>query len=115
MNIDKTFYVIGRVFLLFVLLYLEGCAKKSFILTGHSHVSHQAAVQQVQSALHHAEQQGCTAVSMGAGTGTGIVIPDDCANCDMKDKQNTYDLYVLVRCPSQVEDSPAVPNTPSGK
>lgn len=79
------------------------CSTKGFIVSGSSHVSSEAAVEQLHATLRDAESQGCQAVSVGAGTGTGVAIADDCVECQkLKDKQHSYNVYVLVHCPTSV-------------
>lgn len=104
------------VLLALIVPLLAACATSSVIVTGVSTTSNDDAVQQAQRAIALAEARGCKAKSIGGGAGTGVgvglgrglVIGDNCPECDrlreeqrelVQGHESIFAIHVLMECP----------------
>lgn len=92
------------------------CTTKSIIVSGESTRSNEEAMKKAQTEIVKAEKEGCQAQAIGSGAGTGVgvglgkglVIGDNCPECDrlkkeqrelVEKQESVFVIHVLMRCP----------------
>lgn len=85
-----------------------GCGARTFVLAAESDSSAAEAAKRAQALIETTREAGCKPVDLAAGTGMGFEI-EDCKTEDAVSHGAAYSVYLLVRCPRNVEPQQDLP------